>query len=131
MELIEISIGLAEARLQGVIDFLAKGTTNATVEIYGTEKPVSGADPGGDPLVTIMLVEPFGTVVDGLLNVAPTLEYMIKNTGDAVWARVNAGDGSHAFDCTVTDTAGNGILKVQSVTMYAGGYTRITGGTFA
>lgn len=131
MELIEISIGLAEARLQGVINFLANGTTNATVDIYATAKPVFGADPGGAPLVTILLVEPIGAIANGLLTVTATPEYQIQNTGDAVWARVNAGDGSHAFDCTVTDTAGNGILKVQSVTMYAGGYTRITGGTFA
>ena len=39
-------------------------------------------------LASIVLMEPIGTVENGLLTITPTNEVMIGNTGQATWARI-------------------------------------------
>jgi hypothetical protein len=125
---IEISTALNEARLAAVIGFLASGTDNARAEIYDGMRPSFGGIPAGKCLVSIILVEPIGTVENGLLNITPTPEVMISNTGQATWARIVNGDGALAWDCDVSDLTGTGELRLPSTTLYAGGYTRIVSG---
>lgn len=127
--MIEISPELNEYRLQGVINFLARGTTNAYAEVYAGAQPAYGGTPNGPLLVTVPLVEPLGTLAGGVLNISPTPEAMIANTGEAVWARVRDGDGVLGWDCDVSGLLGTGALKMSSTTLYAGGYTRIASGT--
>jgi hypothetical protein len=125
---IEISTALNEARLDSVIGFLASGTDNARADIYDGARPGFGGTPTGKCLVSIVLVEPIGTVENGLLSFAPTPEVMIANTGAATWARIVSGTGALAWDCDVSDLTGTGELRLPSTTLYAGGYTRIVSG---
>lgn len=126
--MIQISTALNDYRLNAVVNFLAIGTENAHVLIYGGVRPALGATPGSDLLATIVLVEPIGEVEDGLLAITPTSEALIETSGTATWARIVNGDGELAWDCDVSDLNGTGELRLPSTTLYAGGYTRIVSG---
>ncbi|SCK61175.1 hypothetical protein VAR608DRAFT_6992 [Variovorax sp. HW608] len=126
--MIQISTALNDYRLGAVINFLAIGTTNASVRIYDGARPALGGTPTGNLLSTILLVEPIGEVADGLLTVTPTGEALIETSGQATWARIVNGDGALAWDCDVSDQNGTGELRLPSTTLYAGGYTRIVSG---
>ncbi|MFT4269188.1 MAG: hypothetical protein QM586_18550 [Xenophilus sp.] len=126
--MIQISTDLNDYRLNAVVNFLAIGTDNARVLIYGGTRPAFGATPAGDLLATIVLVEPIGEVENGQLTITPTDEALIDTSGAATWARIVNGDGALAWDCDVSDLNGAGELRLPSTTLYAGGYTRIVSG---
>ncbi len=126
--MIEISPELNEYRLNGVMAFLAGGAENAQARIYDGVRPALGETPMGTLLAAIVLMEPLGTLADGLLTITPTDEVMIVNTGQATWARVVNGNGALGWDCDVSDLNGTGELRLPSTTLYAGGYTRIVSG---
>lgn len=128
--MIEISSAFNEARLQGVIQFLAQGTANATVEVYEAPRPALGDPAAGAMLVRISLEEPVGTLGGGALTLTPTPEGLILATGQAAWARVRNGDDALAWDCDVSDLNGSGELKMPTTQLYAGGFTRIVSGSF-
>ena len=94
--MIQISNALNDYRLNAVVNFLAIGTENACVRIYGGVRPSFGAAPSGDLLATIVLVDPIGEVEDGLLTITPTGEALIETSGEATWARIVNGDGTLA-----------------------------------
>jgi hypothetical protein len=125
---IEISNALNGYRLQGVITFLALGTEQARAHVYAGPRPSFGAPPQGPLLASIVLAEPLGTVVDGVLEVAATNEALILTTGEATWARIVNGQGALAWDCDASDLEGTGELRLPTTTLYAGGYTRILTG---
>ena len=126
--MLEITTALNDARLQAVVDFLAQGTTNATITIYSGDRPAIGETPTGAALVTIQLVEPAGTVSGGVLTLTSPPEEMVTTSGVATWARVANGNGVVAFDCDVSDEAGSGEITMQTTTLYAGGFARIVSG---
>lgn len=126
--MLEISTELNNARLQSVVDFLAVGSPNATLKIYSGTRPAFGDAPTGDLLVSVPLVEPAGTVSAGVLTLTAPPEEIITTSGVATWARIANGNSVIAFDCDVTDEAGNGEIKMVSTTLFAGGYARIVGG---
>lgn len=133
--ILTISAALNEARLQGVLNFLAQGDDNAWAEIYDGIQPAHGGA-ATNLLVNITLVEPFGTISNGVMAVTPTLEYLILASGIATWARFYNGNGQIAFDCNCSAVNGNGVIKVASLDpdiaqLYAGGLTRIASGVLA
>ena len=126
--MIAVSTELNEFRLNAVLAFLSAGTANAWAEIYDGVRPALGGRPAGNLLACIVLMEPLGSVANGLLTVDPTNEVMIGNTGQATWARIVNGTGALAWDCDVSDLNGTGELRLPSTLLYAGGYTRIVSG---
>ena len=126
--MIQISTDLNDYRLNAVVNFLAIGTENARVLIYGGVRPAFAATPAGSLLATIVLVEPIGDVDNGQLTITPTDEALIETSGVATWARMVNGDGTLAWDCDVSDLNGTGELRLPSTNLYAGGYTRIVSG---
>ena len=114
----EITVELNNYRLQGVIDFLAVGSSNATAALYEDTTL----------LATITLAEPFGTVSGGSLSITVTPEAIITATGDANRCVFKNGEGTVGWENTVSDIAGDGEVKLESTTLYAGGYTRIVSG---
>jgi len=125
---IQISTELNEYRLNGVVAFLSGGAENARAPIYDGARPALGGEPVGNLLASIVLMEPIGTVENGLLTITATNEVMIGNTGLATWARIVNGNAALAWDCDVSDLNGTGELRLPSTTLYAGGYTRIVSG---
>jgi hypothetical protein len=126
--MIQISDELNAYRLQGVITFLSLGTEQARAHVYAGPRPGFGEAPQGPLLASIVLAEPLGTVVDGVLEVAPTNEALILTTGEATWARIVNGNGALGWDCDASDLEGMGELRLPTTTLYAGGYTRILTG---
>lgn len=126
--MIRISAELNDARLHSVVAFLSGGVESARVHVYDGARPALGAVPAGQLLATIPFAQPIGTVADGGLTLAPTVEALIAATGQASWARVVNGHGALAWDCDVSDLNGDGELRLPSTTLYAGGYTRIVSG---
>ena len=96
--MIAVSTELNEFRLNAVLAFLSAGTANAWAEIYDGVRPALGGSPAGNLLACIVLMEPLGSVANGLLTVDPTNEVMIGHTGQATWARIVNGTGALAWD---------------------------------
>lgn len=126
----QISTGLNDFRLGGVIDWAQQGTVAATAEIYDGTQPAFGEAPTCCVLLcTISFAEPLGTISNGVLSLTPTNEYMNVASGIATWARIKNGNGEHGWDCAVSDLAGSAPLKMASTQLYAGGYARIVSGS--
>ena len=126
--MISVSNALANARLEAVVTFLALGAGTTRADIYGTARPANGADPGGVPLVSIPLLNPVGTVANGVLTVTPPESAMISVTGVAIWARFVNGSSAQAWDCDVSEDGGPGEVWLDSVQLFAGGRATITAG---
>jgi len=101
------------------------------VRIYQGVRPLVSAPPDSGFLAELPLLKPSGSVVDGILTLAPGAPVLNANSGVAAWARVVNGNGETAFDGDVTDTAGAGEIKIQSTVLYEGGETRMVSGTLA
>lgn len=125
----QISTELNDFRLGGVLTWAAQGENHAVAEIYTGTQPAFGAAPTGLLLCTIEFAEPMGVISGGEMTLAPTEEYMNTASGEATWARIKNGAGSHGWDCAVSDLAGSAPLKMASTQLYAGGYARIVSGT--
>jgi hypothetical protein len=115
------------ARLQGTANFADTGVQNSRIRLYATAQPAMGADPGAAPLVEILLTKPCGTVVDNalLLTQAAPGGDLIATTGAALWGRWINGNGDLVADGVVTDSAGNGDIKLSGTLgtmIYSGGH---------
>lgn len=125
---LSVSFDLKNARLASVVTFLDTGAGPARVRIYPGTRPLVSAAPDTGFLVELPLLKPSGSVLDGVLTLAPGEPVLNANSGVAAWARVVNGNGETAFDCDVTDTAGSGEIKIQSTVLYEGGETRMVSG---
>ena len=101
------------------------------MRIYQGVRPLVSAPPDSGFLAELPLLKPSGSVVDGILTLAPGAPVLNANSGVAAWARVVNGNGETAFDGDVTDTGGAGEIKIQSTVLYEGGETRMVSGTLA
>ena len=125
---LSVSFDLKNARLIAVVTFLDTGAGVARVRIYPGGRALVSAAPGTGFLTELPLLKPSGSVLDGVLTLAPGEPVLNANSGVAAWARVVNGNGETAFACDVTDTAGTGEIKIQSTVLYEGGETRMVSG---
>ena len=125
---LSVSYDLKNARLSAVVAFLDTGASVARVRIYPGTRPLVNAVPNSEFLAELPLLKSSGSVLDGVLTLAPGEPVLNANSGVAAWARVVNGSGETAFDCDVTDTAGTGEIKIQSTVLYEGGETRMVSG---
>lgn len=131
MSVITISDAFANAAHEGRRAFLDSGAGVARVLVYTAPQPASGAAPAGATLLlSAELAKPSSAIANGAMSLVPGEDALVLATGDAAWARVINGNGDFAFDCDVSDLAGNGIVKLPSVTLYEGGTVRIASGVF-
>lgn len=109
----------------GRLAFLDTGTGSASIEIYGTTRPLAGEAPGDTPLVTITLAKPCGAVVSGVLvlEAADAEGPLILRGGAATWARFKNADGEWAFDSDVSEDGGAGEVQFPNINLLAGGRT--------
>lgn len=118
--------------LQASFDLLDSGASAPYVELYATTRPAPGAAPGGSPLVTVTMSNPPGTVDGALFRIVLTIpiEGQIAVAGDALWARIYDGAGAWWADASVSDEAGSGEIKLQTITLAVGAFVRITSAVF-
>lgn len=123
--------------LAASLALLVKDTATATLAIYGTVRPDPGDPPGDDALVTLSLADSAGAVNEELfqIQIAVPLEGQIlgaaETTGtDALWARITDGAEDWWGDCSVSDEAGAGEIKLQTTLLYNGAFCRLTSAVF-
>jgi len=125
---LSVSFDLKNARLSAVVAFLDTGAGVARVRIYPGVRPLVTAAPASGFLAELPLCKPSGSVVDGVLTLAPGEPVLNANSGVAVWSRVVNGNGETAFDCDVSDLTGAGEIKIQNTVLFEGGETRMVSG---
>ncbi|MFZ6775791.1 hypothetical protein ACO0LD_03090 [Undibacterium sp. Ji83W] len=123
--ILSISPQHLEARQAGSLTHLDAGSGHARVRIYNGVQPAFGG-PETQMLVEVALTKPAGIVAGGVLSLTVSTFGLIAVTGQATWARVVNGNGEIAFDCDVTDAAGNGVIQLESTQLYAGGKAFLT-----
>jgi hypothetical protein len=124
MAIVKIAVATRNKMAQNIIDDLDAATGPSVLEFY------TGVQPNGpDVAVTSQLKlgelicsDPCATKADGVITFAAiTQDSDADNSGTATWARHRNGDGVAVVDYDVTDTAGNGAVKLTNVEVYSGG----------
>ena len=117
---LEISLEHQTARTAASLAFASNGTGGGKVSFYAS------SDYTGTPLVEVLLADPPGEIVDGLIVLAqaePTGD-LIAVSGSAASAVWSNAAGEMVARGLVTDETGVGPFKVQGTTgtaLYAGG----------
>lgn len=120
----KITTALRSAIAQDILDAIAAGTTNPNpvIEIYtGTTIPDFG-EPIVDTLLgTLTLTAGVGSVANGVLTFDTITEDSAADaTGDAFWCRALDRDGTEAVYFSISDNAGSGDIKFNTVSIVAG-----------
>lgn len=116
-------------RMQVVADRIDAGTGTATVKIYTTPRPATGATPTGATLLaTLDLPVPCGTVVDGVLELDLPASANVVATGDHNWARVSDRDGGAVCDMGTGLAASGADMEIPIATLYSGAVLKPTAG---
>ena len=98
-------------------------------------KIYDGAQPAGPAtavttqvlLGTLTCSDPIGSAAAGALTFGSvTQDSAADASGTASWARLLDGDGNALADFDVTVTAGSGVVKLNTVTIVAGGPIAVT-----
>lgn len=124
---VKISAAAAIAACNTIVALVDGGAAAGTLVIYDGVRP---ADVGTAitiqvPLVTFTLADPaFAAAVDtaagGHATAGAVAIVQAADSGTATFFRVFDSDGVAVFDGDVTDTAGNGDLKLSSTAVVAG-----------
>lgn len=110
------SMNLRNARSQDIVNQIgAAGTLNI---MGGTRPPTGGA--AGAPLGTLALENPAGTVLNAVLTFTKPNDTPAVGNGTATWARISDGSGNQVADLSLTDTTGNGEVKLNTTTISTG-----------
>ena len=134
----EISAAGALAMLQGLALRADQGPGNAYLVLYATAHPAAGTAHTDPAQATIVLTDPCGTMLAGVLVLHP-LEpagAMVALAGMPRWAEWFAADGVWLARLRVTDALGDGHLQVigghtpegeTSPMLYPGGLVQLGG----
>lgn len=128
------SAALANATAALWLSTLQVGASASRIEFYTGSKPANTlvAPDGTTQLLlgtcTCSASAPdVGTVTTNVLTFGTiTQDASADNSGTATWARVKDGNGLAAFDVDVSDTGGNGAIKLNTTTIAAGGPIAVT-----
>lgn len=124
MPIIKISTAVRNAMAQQIIDALDAGAGPALLLFYTGEQPA-----GPDTFVTSQTLlgtltcsDPVGNKAAGVITFsAITQDSAADATGAAAWARLQDSDGVAVADFDVTNEAGTGAIKLNTVNIVAGG----------
>jgi hypothetical protein len=124
-----------EDRLNGTLTNLQRGPNPSKIKVYsagaGPARPAAITDaPVGTLLCTITLDDPPGAVLDNKLTLTLPDDALVLADGQARWARVEDGNGAASIDCDVSNAAGSGELKLQTIDLLAGGAVRLISAEF-
>lgn len=113
--------------LQASFDLLVAAPTPAAILFY------TGTDPAtGTLLATVALDAAVGSIdaATHRINLTAPIEGQAAADGVAGCARVLDAAGAVWGDCTVSDTAGSGEIKLADTNLVTGAFVRITSGHF-
>jgi hypothetical protein len=112
------------AMAQAIIDALNAGTGAAVLEFYTATMPSTPdvAITSQVKLGSLVCSDPAATVTDGVITFAAiTQDSSADATGDATWVRIFDSSGAAVTDMDVTDEAGSGAIKINTVHIVMGG----------
>lgn len=123
MAVIKIRTASRNAMLAALIADLDLGSGPSILEFYTGTLVAPGGSLGAQvKLGTVTCSDPTATVDAGVATFGTiTQDDMADNGGTAAWAMHKASDGTHINSYDVTDEAGNGIIKLNTVEIIAGG----------
>lgn len=113
-----------EDRLAGTLSNLSRGPNPARIKFFTAPRPAGGGE-ATTLLATVTLDDPAGTVSGNKLVLSPPADALVQVAGTAAWARIEDGNGVASMDVDVSDMAGNGEIKLETVNLLAGGGIRI------
>jgi hypothetical protein len=121
---------VASARSQIALALIAAmdaGVGPATMAFYDGVMPAGlGAVTDQVLLGTATCSDPVATEVNGVITFGAVAQDDAADAGgQAAWVRLFDGDGFAVADFDVSDTAGNGAVKINTVTIVAGGPIRV------
>lgn len=124
---LKLAAAVAMAAADAAVATIDAGTPASTLVIYNNAEPaaITTAITDQTALVTFELPDPaFGASVDGAGGATATANAIASVTasasGTASWFRIIDGNGVAKMQGSVTDTTGNGDLKVSSTAIVSG-----------
>lgn len=129
MATIKLTTTTVSAICQAIIDAIDAGSGAALLRVYDGAMP---AGPGTAVstqtlLATLTLSDPCATHSGGVITFgAITQDTAADASGTASWARIVTSAGAAVLDVDVSNTAGSGALKFNSVGFVAGGPVQVT-----
>lgn len=131
-----ITLGPAHAAARtAAAQAAARSASLAAANAGAMEIRVYTSAPGepGDVQVLWTPPQPAAVLADGIVTIMGPLTAQIAFTGLPTWARITVG-GVIWADCTVTDLAGEGPLRIDfgaASQLYAGGYAILARADFS
>ena len=111
------------------ISYFDSGTGPAIIEFYSGPMPTALGDPLTDQikLGTLTCSGPAATQTAGVITFGTiTQDSAADASGTAAWAYIKDSTGAIVNAVDVTDNAGDGLIKVNTTTIVAGGPIAIT-----
>lgn len=121
---VKLAVGTRNKMAQDILDDLDAGTGPAYFEFYTGTQPAGPATAVNTQvkLGTVVCSDLCGTVTDGVLTFDDIdQDAGADATGDATWARGYSSDGVARIDLDVTDTTGDGDIKLNAIHIVMGG----------
>lgn len=108
---------------------LEAGSGAITLDCYADPVAVDGAALAGPLLASIIQADPTTLDTDGLRIVfSPGIEGLIVAPGVVTWARIRNRAGEWWADATVTDSEGDGDIKLSATSLGVGAFVRLSSG---
>jgi hypothetical protein len=133
MSALSFVTGLRNDRATAIKNRLDAAATGGYFQFYTGDRPASANVAITDQVLlgTCALSDPCGTVTNGVLTFGAISDDESADAfGTATWLRAFDGDGNEVLDMDVTDSAGAGPCKLNSVNIVAGGKISITSCVF-
>ena len=129
---IRLSTSARNAAAAAVLGLIDADAGAGTLKIYSGAQPAAGDGEGqGTLLATIAWTDPaFGAPVNGVATAGDPPAVTGIAAGTAASFVVEDASGDNVFNGTVTDTLGNGDLKLATTTISVGVTVDITGFTY-
>lgn len=124
MAIFKLVTAVRNAMGQVIVDALDAGAGAAILEFYTGTMPATtgGALSGNTLLGTLTCSDPSATISTGILTFSVIAQDNAADaSGTASWARLKDSTGAAVADMDVTDLAGTGTIKLNTVTIVAGG----------
>jgi hypothetical protein len=127
----ELSTAAQDAATNAIVDLLDAGTGAGDLLIYDGTMPAPNDTGAGTLLVTIPLdATAFGAASSGTATMADLDPVNWGADGTADYWRLVDGDGDPIIQGNVTVTAGDGSLKLSSITAVTGSPVDVTAFTY-
>lgn len=131
---IGILLALRNSRLQLILDAMDAASDEyegAHLLLYSGDRPATGEvidEYENELLVDFVLPFPSGTITNGVLTLGSVADTVGLAAGTVAWARITDANDTFVMDLSVTVPAGNGDVKISSVTTIIGGVVRVISG---